>query len=237
MASAALLSSFLNRWAYTRKVISGFACPRRLEPLGFFGGAEAFAARRHKYGNRCANQARDDNDANSSSRARSRVMRRVFKQLAPLGGRARWRGTTKAERTAHARRMVLARESKRAAASLAVLLALVLGISDVRARGAPRDINVVVGTTPALVVPPDNGPRGAISFVNPSITSTVAVCPTTDRGGKPFLCAVEGAGSVTLRPLDSFSITLPDVRQYAAGGWNAVADAPNSPLTILDYSP
>jgi hypothetical protein len=203
--------------------------------LAFVENPEALAARQHLHGGRNACQARAGGHTGPVGR---HAIRRVLRHLASAGGRASFAKKSATERRHHQQRAANALWKKaRAGGIVGVLLLSVLGISDVRAQGAPRDINIVVGTTPTLVVPPDNGPRGAISFINPSITSTVAVCPTADRGGKPFTCAINGAGSITLYPLDSFSITFPDIREYASGAWNAVASAPNSPLTILDHSP
>ena len=75
--------------------------------------AKSLHAARHMLGNRHANQART---GNSSSRASSHVINRVLKHFAPLGGLARWRGSTKEQRSNHGRMMVAARDRKRRAA-------------------------------------------------------------------------------------------------------------------------
>lgn len=59
---------------------------------------------------RQANQARP---GHASSPASSAVLSRVFKPLARKGGKARWAKSSKKDRSAHMRMMVMARETKR----------------------------------------------------------------------------------------------------------------------------
>lgn len=65
-----------------------------------------------KFNPMSANQARP---RHSSSLPSSAVLTRVLRPIGKLGGKARWAGKSKAERAAHGKLMVMAREKKRRA--------------------------------------------------------------------------------------------------------------------------
>lgn len=100
---------------------------------------------------------------------------------------------------------------------------------------------VTLGTSPAQVVG-SNQARRRIQFLNPSATATVAVCPPFARTGTttptPIVCAVNGAGSITIPPYGLFTV---DAGSAGSSGfsmgtaWNGVASAPSSPLTVLEF--
>src|ERR1700722_19729711 len=68
----------------------------------------------------------------------------------------------------------------------------------------PFDYNPTLSTTPVQVLPLDPV-RRRIVFHNPSATTLIAFCPPgVTRAGVTFTCAVNGAGSITLRPYGSY---------------------------------
>jgi hypothetical protein len=101
----------------------------------------------------------------------------------------------------------------------------------------PFDYPPTLTTTPQQVLPVDPL-RRRIIFFNPSATVTIAFCPSgVTRGGIPFTCAVNGAGSITLLPYGSFvldggTVQGPPLSMGAA--WFGVATA-SAPSTVFEF--
>ena len=87
-------------------------------------------------------------------------------------------------------------------------LTLIAGLSPAFAQSPalPYTYPVVVGTssTQAIGV---NSTRRRMEFYNSSDTAKIAVCPTISRTLTPtIICTVNGAGSITLLPYQSYRV-------------------------------
>lgn len=126
-----------------------------------------------------------------------------------------------------------------------IITALVVALQPAIAYGQtpnplpPFAYAVTVGTAATQVIGA-NPARKRLLFVNPSSTASVAVCPPVQRVGTPptpIVCAVNGAGSVTIPPLGVFTVdggAAGNASFAMSTSWNGVASAPSSPLTILE---
>ena len=85
------------------------------------------------------------------------------------------------------------------------------------------------------VLQADNA-RRRIVFANPNATATVAVCPTLSRvNSAPIVCAVNGAGSITLLPYASFPVDGVGQNGSTSGALECVSDTPGAALSILEF--
>jgi hypothetical protein len=99
----------------------------------------------------------------------------------------------------------------------------------------PYTFAVTVGTSSALAVAANNS-RARIEFYNSSDTAKIAVCPTLARTTTPTItCTVNGAGSITLLPYQSYRVDGVGQNPHVSTAWNAIASAPTSPLTIFEW--
>jgi hypothetical protein len=102
----------------------------------------------------------------------------------------------------------------------------------------PFDYNPTLSTTPVQVLPLDPV-RRRIVFHNPSATTLIAFCPSgVTRAGVTFACAVNGAGSITLRPYGSYILDggTPQGPPLSMGSaWIGVGSAAGSPATIQEF--
>jgi hypothetical protein len=101
--------------------------------------------------------------------------------------------------------------------------------------GMPFTYPVTVGTSSAQAIGV-NAARKRIEFYNSSDTAKIAVCPTISRTATPTItCTVNGPGSITLLPYQSYRLDgvggLPQVNS----AWNAIASAGASALTIFEW--
>src|SRR5664280_2229769 len=115
-------------------------------------------------------------------------------------------------------------------------LALLLIPGAALAQTPPYAYPITVSTSSVQILGPDNARRRLV-FSNPNATAIVAVCPSLSRvNSAPIVCAVNGAGSVTILPYASF--TLDGVGQNGAlpSAWNGIASAPASALSILELN-
>lgn len=87
-----------------------------------------------------------------------------------------------------------------------------------------------VGTSSAQAIAA-NPARKRIEFLNSSDTAKVAVCPTISRTGAPIICTVNGPGSITLLPYQSYRVD--DVG--AGTGWNVIASSDSAAMTIFEW--
>lgn len=120
---------------------------------------------------------------------------------------------------------------------LVVLLICLLLSSPVAAQspGMPYTYPVSVGTSsaPAIGV---NQNRARIEFVNNSDTAKIAVCPTISRTATPTItCTVNGPGSITLLPYQSYRVDGVGQWPKVPAAWNAIASAGGAPLTVYEW--
>jgi hypothetical protein len=121
----------------------------------------------------------------------------------------------------------------RIAAFLAILL--LSGPAYAQTPAIPYTYPVTVGTSSALAIGVDSG-RARIEFVNNSDTAKIAVCPTISRTLTPTItCTVNGPGSITLLPYQSYRVDGVGQWPKVPGAWNAIASAPGSQLTIFEW--
>lgn len=99
----------------------------------------------------------------------------------------------------------------------------------------PYTYPVTVGTGSAQAIGSNNA-RRRIEFYNSSDTAKIAVCPTISRTATPTItCAVNGAGSITLLPYQSYRVDGVGGNPMVNTAWNAIASAGSSPLTIFEW--
>jgi hypothetical protein len=114
-------------------------------------------------------------------------------------------------------------------------LALLLIPGAALAQTPPYAYPITVGTSPVQVLGPDAARRRLV-FANPNATALIAVCPTLSRvNSAPITCAINGAGSVPLLPYASFTVDGVGQNGALPSPWNAIANAPGSALSILEF--
>jgi hypothetical protein len=117
------------------------------------------------------------------------------------------------------------------------LLFLLLSISAAFAQtpALPYTYPVTVGTSSALAIG-TNVARKRIEFYNSSDTAKIAVCPTVSRTSTPTItCTVNGPGSITLLPYQSYRVDGVGGTPQVNTAWNAIASAGASALTIFEW--
>jgi hypothetical protein len=118
-----------------------------------------------------------------------------------------------------------------------LLAALLLSVSAAVAQSPamPYTYPVSVGTSSAQIMIV-NPARRRIEFVNNSDTAKIAVCPTISRTSTPTItCTVNGPGSITLLPYQSYRVDGVGGVPQVNTAWNAIASAPGSPLTVFEW--
>ena len=121
----------------------------------------------------------------------------------------------------------------RAAAFLAALL--LSGSALAQTPALPYTYPSVVGTSSAQVIGV-NTARKRIEFYNSSDTAKIAVCPTISRTATPTItCTVNGAGSITLLPYQSYRVDGVGQVPQVNSAWNAIASAGASSLTVFEW--
>jgi hypothetical protein len=109
------------------------------------------------------------------------------------------------------------------------------GAAHAQSAAMPYTYPVVVGTSSAQAVAA-NLNRARIEFYNSSDTAKIAVCPTLARTLTPtIICTVNGAGSITLLPYQSYRVDGVGQNPHVQSGWNAIASAGGSALTIFEW--
>lgn len=99
----------------------------------------------------------------------------------------------------------------------------------------PFTYPVTVGTSSAQAIGV-NSSRRRIEFYNSSDTAKIAVCPTISRTATPTItCTVNGPGSITLLPYQSYRVDGVGGTPKVDSAWNAVASSGGSPLTIFEW--
>lgn len=99
----------------------------------------------------------------------------------------------------------------------------------------PYTYPVSVGTSSTLIIGV-NPTRRRIEFTNNSDTAKIAVCPTISRTATPTItCTVNGPGSITLLPYQSYRVDGVGGVPKVDSAWNAIASAPGAPLTIFEW--
>jgi hypothetical protein len=117
---------------------------------------------------------------------------------------------------------------------LLVVVALLLPAAAF-AQTPPYAYPITVGTSQVQVLGADNARRRLV-FQNPNAKTTVAVCPAISRvNSAAITCAVNGAGSITILPYASFTIDGVGQNGALPSPWNAIASAPGSALSILEF--
>jgi hypothetical protein len=100
--------------------------------------------------------------------------------------------------------------------------------------GMPYTYPVTVSTSSAPAIGA-NTARKRIEFYNPNDTAKVAVCPTINRSSSSAIaCAVNGAGSITLLPYQSYRVDGVGNVPQVNSGWNAIASGAGG-LTIFEW--
>jgi hypothetical protein len=118
------------------------------------------------------------------------------------------------------------------AALFAVCLA---GAASAQQAAMPFTYPVVVGTSSAQAIIA-NANRARLEFYNSSDTAKIAVCPTLARTLTPTItCVVNGAGSITLLPYQSYRIDGVGQWPRVQSGWNAIASSGGSALTVFEW--
>jgi hypothetical protein len=78
--------------------------------------------------------------------------------------------------------------------------------------------------------------RKRIEFYNSSDTAKIAGCPTVSRTLTPtIVCTVNGAGSITVLPYQSYRVDGVGGNPQVNGAWNAIVSAGASSLTIFEW--
>jgi hypothetical protein len=122
---------------------------------------------------------------------------------------------------------------KRILATLALLL--MPSVTFAQSPALPYTYPVTVGTGSALAIG-TNVSRRRIEFYNSSDTAKIAVCPTISRTSTPTItCTVNGAGSITLLPYQSYRVDGVGGNPQVNGAWNAIASAGGSALTVFEW--
>jgi hypothetical protein len=99
----------------------------------------------------------------------------------------------------------------------------------------PFTYPVSVGTSSAQAIGV-NSSRRRIEFYNSSDTAKIAVCPTISRTATPTItCTVNGPGSITLLPYQSYRVDGVGGAPKVDSAWNAIASAGASALTIFEW--
>lgn len=104
------------------------------------------------------------------------------------------------------------------------------------ANSMPRPWAITVGTS-SIAALGVNAARRRLIFHNPNATALVAFCPAANGATSlPLAAAVNGAGSITLLPGEKFVVDKPpEPSSPISTGWNAIASAGGSSLTILEF--
>ena len=107
------------------------------------------------------------------------------------------------------------------------------------AQTAPFVHGTTIGTSPVQVLA-TNPQRRKIFLFNPNASASVAYCPAGPNRdtGLPLVCAINGAGSITLTPgqglmIDGAVAQGPPLSIGSA--WNGIASAGGSTYTIIDF--
>ncbi|MGY4437058.1 hypothetical protein ACVWWO_009535 [Bradyrhizobium sp. F1.13.1] len=117
----------------------------------------------------------------------------------------------------------------------ALALLFLAGIAAAQSPAMPYTYPVTVGTSSALAVG-TNVARRRIEFVNNSDTAKIAVCPTISRTATPTItCTVNGPGSITLLPYQSYRVDGVGGVPQVNSAWNAIASAGASSLTVMEW--
>ena len=120
-------------------------------------------------------------------------------------------------------------------ARLAAALFLLSGAAYAQSPAMPFTYPVTVGTGSAQAIAA-NPSRKRIEFYNSSDTAKIAVCPTISRTSTPTItCTVNGPGSITLLPYQSYRVDGVGGVPKVDTAWNAVASAGSSALTIFEW--
>lgn len=118
-----------------------------------------------------------------------------------------------------------------------LLLALLLLSSPAFAQSPalPYTYPVTVGTSSAQAIG-TNTARRRIEFYNSSDTAKIAVCPTISRTSTPTItCTVNGPGSITLLPYQSYRVDGVGQIPQVNSAWNAIASSGGSALTVFEW--
>lgn len=117
----------------------------------------------------------------------------------------------------------------------AMLLAMIGAPADAQTPAMPFTYPVSVGTSSAQAIAV-NPARKRIEFYNSSDTAKIAVCPTISRSTVPTItCTVNGPGSITLLPYQSYRVDGVGQVPQVNSAWNAIASAGSSALTIFEW--
>jgi hypothetical protein len=122
----------------------------------------------------------------------------------------------------------------RTAAFFAILL-LSASAAFAQTPALPYTYPVTVGTSSAQAIGV-NTARRRIEFYNSSDTAKIAVCPTFARTLTPtIICTVNGPGSITLLPYQSYRVDGVGGAPQVNTAWNAIASAGGSALTVFEW--
>ena|SRR5437879_2770181 len=116
-----------------------------------------------------------------------------------------------------------------------LILLLSAGVAFAQSPAMPFTYPVSVGTSSAQAIGV-NPARKRIEFYNSSDTAKIAVCPTISRTATPTItCIVNGPGSITLLPYQSYRVDGVGQNPQVNSAWNAIASAGGSALTVFEW--
>ncbi|MDI3563557.1 hypothetical protein [Bradyrhizobium sp. Arg816] len=109
------------------------------------------------------------------------------------------------------------------------------GAAYAQSPGLPYTYPVTVGTSSSQAIG-TNAARRRIEFYNSSDTAKIAVCPTISRTvTQTITCTVNGPGSITLLPYQSYRVDGVGGTPQVNSAWNAIASAGGSSLTVFEW--
>jgi hypothetical protein len=122
-------------------------------------------------------------------------------------------------------------------------VALALCIASAARAEFPNTYPVTLGTSSAPILFA-NPARKKLIFHNPNAAALVAVCPVGPNSAPqspqtPIVAVIGGAGCITILPYDRVEIVGPvtggSSGSQMGAAWVGIANAPGSPLTILEF--
>ena len=121
-----------------------------------------------------------------------------------------------------------------------LIAALLLMTAPAVAQTPPYVYAVAIGTTAAVVLPP-NSARKRVIFINPNPVALVAICPIGPaRGpaGATVVAEINGAGCLTILPYGQATVDgglAPGPLLSMPSSWIAISDTPGSAFTIWEW--
>jgi hypothetical protein len=117
---------------------------------------------------------------------------------------------------------------------IAAFAVLLPAIALAQTPAIPYTYPISISTASVLAISV-NPSRRRIEFYNPNDTVKVAVCPTISRtAAGAIACTVNGAGSITLLPYQSYRVDGVGGAPQVNSAWNAIGSGSGG-LTIFEW--